>query len=341
MKFLVYIPCHSDFELALVQARKVRSGFENFLLNSNYTHLSLQIILSVNAYTPTSTETKLAASLFDKVINNGIGYLCELNMMNGYLVALDEKPDLFWILSTNDELVDGAINNILIEFIKNPSIDLLVTCLHKNEIVFERQILDPTKSGTSYGLISGVVYRLERIFPYLHNGLFMVWTGWGQLAVIQSAMDSLNGMSVKYIPFSLIYTQKERELHESRSVYAHSIYGMLILCSTFKLSKKEVKRFILTYVFKNFYRWNFYSRKWNYSGQLVESKNYLSWNQPIAEALIRKNSITIYYVYQLFRIIPFERFYNVSIFVNLKRKFDKMLNQELYYNNKISETQPK
>ena len=96
MKFLVYIPCHSDFELALAQARKVRSGFEDFLLNSNYTHLSLQIILSVNAYTPTSTETKLAASLFDKVINNGIGYLCELNMMNGYLVALDEKPDLFF-----------------------------------------------------------------------------------------------------------------------------------------------------------------------------------------------------------------------------------------------------
>ena len=331
MKFLIYIPCHSDFELALVQARKVRKGFEDFLLQTKDTSLNLQIILSVNAYIPTSTEEELAKSLFDRVIYNGLGYLGDLNISNGFLVALDEKPDLFWILSSNEELVDGAINNIITEFIKNPSIDLLVTSLYNNEIVNEKQILDPTKAGTSYGLISGVVYRLERIFPYLHNGPFMAWTGWSQLAVIQSAMDSLNGISVKYIPFNLIYTQKERELHEMRSAYAHSIYGMLILGSTFKLSKKEAKKFIVLYVFKNFYRWSLYNREWNYSGQLVEGKNYLSWNQPIAEALIRKKSITTYYFYQLFKIISFKRLYNVTFFIVLKRKFDKILNQELHY----------
>ena len=331
MKFLIYIPCHSDFELALVQARKVRKGFEDFLLQTKDTSLNLQIILSVNAYIPTSTEEELAKSLFDRVIYNGLGYLGDLNISNGFLVALDEKPDLFWILSSNEELVDGAINNIITEFIKNPSIDLLVTSLYNNEIVNEKQILDPTKAGTSYGLISGVVYRLERISPYLHNGPFMAWTGWSQLAVIQSAMDSLNGISVKYIPFNLIYTQKERELHEMRSAYAHSIYGMLILGSTFKLSKKEAKKFIVLYVFKNFYRWSLYNREWNYSGQLVEGKNYLSWNQPIAEALIRKKSITTYYFYQLFKIISFKRLYNVTFFIVLKRKFDKMLNQELHY----------
>ena len=331
MKFLIYIPCHSDFELALVQARKVRKGFEDFLLQTKDTSLNLQIILSVNAYIPTSTEEELAKSLFDRVIYNGLGYLGDLNISNGFLVALDEKPDLFWILSSNEELVDGAINNIITEFIKNPSIDLLVTSLYNNEIVNEKQILDPTKAGTSYGLISGVVYRLERISPYLHNGPFMAWTGWSQLAVIQSAMDSLNGMSVKYIPFNLIYTQKEKELHEMRSAYAHSIYGMLILGSTFKLSKKEAKKFIVLYVFKNFYRWSLYNREWNYSGQLVEGKNYLSWNQPIAEALIRKKSITTYYFYQLFKIISFKRLYNVTFFIVLKRKFDKILNQELHY----------
>jgi hypothetical protein len=331
MKFLVYIPCHSDFKLALIQARKVRKGFEDFLAHSNYTSINLQIILSVNAYTPTLIEMESAASLFDRVINNGIGYLGDLNISNGYLVALDEKPDLFWILSTNDELVDGAINTILTEFMKNPSIDLLVTSLHKNEIVIETQILDPIKAGTSYGLLSGVVYRLERMFPYLHNGPFMAWTGWSQLAVIQSAMDALNGMSVKYIPFDLIYKQKERELHEMRSAYAHSVYGMLIFGSIFKLSKKEAKKFIVTYIFKNFYRWNLYNRKWTYSGQLVESKNYLSWNQIIAEAFIRKNSITTYYLYQIFKIIPFKRAYNVNFLIFLKRKFDKMLNQELHY----------
>jgi hypothetical protein len=331
MKFLVYIPCHSDFKLALIQARKVRKGFEDFLLQTKDTSLNLQIILSVNAYIPTSTEEGLAENLFDRVIYNGLGYLGDLNISNGFLVALDEKPDLFWILSSNEELVDGAINNIITEFIKNPSIDLLVTSLDNNEIVNEKQILDPAKAGASYGLISGVVYRLERISPYLHNGPFMAWTGWSQLAVIQSAMDSLNGLNVKYIPFNLIYTQKERELHEMRSAYAHSIYGMLILGSTFKLSKKEAKKFIVLHVFKNFYRWSLYNRKWTYSGQLVESKNYLSWNQMIAEALIRKNSITTYYLYLIFKIISFKRVYNVTSLIFLKRKFDKMLNQELHY----------
>ena len=331
MKILVYIPCHSDFKLALIQARKIRRGFEDFLMQSNHTSLNLKIILSINAYIPTPIEIKSAASVFDRVVNNGLGYLGDLNISNGYLIALDEKPDFLWILSVNDELVDGAISNILIEFLRNPSIDLLVTSLYLNKIVIEKQILDPTKVGTSYGLLSGVVYRLERILPYLHNGPFMAWTGWSQLAVIQSAMDSLNGISVKYIPFNFVYKQKERQLHEMRSAYAHSIYGMLILGSTFKPSKKAVKKFIVSYVLKNFYRWNLYNRKWNYSGQLVESKNYLGWNQIIAEALIRKNSITTYYLYQMFRIIPFKSLHNVKFFVTIKRKFDKITNQELHY----------
>ena len=106
----------------------------------------------------------------------------------------------------------NAIKMIYSSFTENSSIDLLVTSLDKDEVFIEKQIIDPARTGFSYGLISAVVYRLERIFPYLHNGPFMAWTGWSQLAVMQTAMDGLEGLTVRAIPFEDIYQQRERDL---------------------------------------------------------------------------------------------------------------------------------
>jgi hypothetical protein len=155
----------------------------------------------------------------------------------------------------------------------------------------------------------------------------MAFTGWAQLAVLQSAMDSLNGLNVKYMKFNSVYTQSERELIDVSNHYSHSIYGMLILALSFKSSKIESKKFVIKYVFKNFYRWHLFSRKWNYSGQLITKDNYLAWNQLIAEALIRNNSISAYYLYKICKIIPFEVAYKVKFFMFLKRKFDILLKQ--------------
>ena len=180
MKVLVYIPCHSDFEMALNQVKKVRSSFDQFKNKSNGHNTYIEIIVSVNAYSPSGAEKELAEKICDEVIYNGTGYMADVNIANGYLVALNQKPDILWLLSTNDDLVENVIENILNEFVKDSSIDLLVTSLGSNKTFIEKQIIDPGRTGFSYGLISGVIYRLERLFPYLHNGLFMAWTGWSQ-----------------------------------------------------------------------------------------------------------------------------------------------------------------
>ncbi len=331
MKLLVYIPCHTDFSQATNQAQEVRRQFNDFKQVGNNLTLEIELIVSVNAYEPTSTERKLADLVCDSVLYNGSGYMADVNISKGFLIALENKPDLLWLLSTNDNLKPSALKNIFNAFIENESIDLLVTSLNLDQVFVEKQIIDPAKTGFSYGLISAVVYRLERIFPYLHNGPFMAWTGWSQLAVMQSAMDGLGGLNVRAIPFVNVYQQRERDLASAGKAYAHSIFGMLILGVVLKNSRASTKKFIRKFVFSNFYTWHLFSRRWNYSKQLVGQENYLAWNQLIAESLIWKNSPLTYLFYVLAKKFPFENFSEGKKSIRIKRRFDKLLNQSKHY----------
>ena len=206
-----------------------------------------------------------------------------------------------------------------------------MTSLDKDEVFLEKQIIDPARTGFSYGLISAVVYRLERIFPYLHNGPFMAWTGWSQLAVMQTAMDGLGGLTVRAIPFEDFYQQRERDLASAGKHYAHSIYGMLILGVILKKSRSSSKKFIRKFIFSNFYVWHLFSRKWKYSKQLVGKEDYLAWNQVIAESLIWKNSPVTYLFYSMLKRIPFENFSDNKLIIRIKRDFDKLLRQSKHY----------
>jgi len=307
MKVLVYIPCHTDFELAISQAKRIKHDFELLKTESVFNEVYLEVILSVNSYLPSQFEREEAAKICDEVIYNGIGYLADINIANAFLVALKKRPDFLWIFSANEILEPGAIKIVLKEFIIDNSVDLVVTnALKLNKTFIEKQIIDPPSEGFCYGLITGVVYRLERLFPYLHNGPFMAWTGWSHLAVMQSAMDGLGGLKIKTIPLEIIYKEGEREIDDI-SKYGHSLYGMIILGSVFKSSKRDSRKFVRKFVLKRFYSWHMYSRNWEYSGQLVSKDNYLGWNQGIAESLIWESSQFIYIFYKVVKIIPFRK----------------------------------
>jgi hypothetical protein len=259
--------------------------------------------------------------------------MADINISNGFIKALETKPDILWLLSANDDLVPNAIGNILIEFVKDQNLDLLVTSLDRDETFTEYQVIDPSKTGFSYGLISGVVYKLNRLMPFLHNGPFMAWTGWSQLTVIQNSMDSLSGLRVKALPFELVYRQRERELGSAGKHYAHSVFGMLILGVILKKNKRAARKFIRKYIFTNFYSWHLFSRRWNYSGQIAAKDHYLAWNQIIAEALIFKKTPVTYFFYQFFKTIPFENLSKINFVISVKRKFDKTLGQSKHYKN--------
>ena len=328
MKVLVYIPCHSDFSLGVSQAARIKSELDENEL-SKY---SVEVILSVNSYQPTQLEIDSARKVCDELILNGSGYMADINISNGFLKALDKKPDIFWLLSTNDQLVDGALKRIMNEFISDHKIDLVVAnALDLDKPFIENQIIDPGKTGFSYGVISGAIYRLDRFFPYLHNGPYMAWTGWSHLAVMQTAMDGNKGLLVKTIPDHLIYQQRERDLLSAGKYYGHSIYGMLIIGSILKVNSKKSKNFIKKYVFKNFYNFHLYRRNWTYQNQLSSAENYLAWNQNLAESLIFKSSIVTYIFYKFFVKVPWEKLSGNKMAIQLKRRFDKFVGQSKQY----------
>jgi hypothetical protein len=306
MKFLVYLPCHSDFGLAVKQAKSIKEDFKRFSEAIPNTRINLEIVLSVNAYLPNAHEKKLAEAVCDKVIYNGIGVLRDINIANGFLVALDRKPDIFWLLSANDTVVRGAVGIILTSFIEDSALDLLVASVSTDSVFVQKQIIDPPARTLYYGVITGVVYRLERLNPYLHNGPCMSWVGWPHLAVMQSAMDSLGGLRVKSISRESIFHEGERDIETIRQ-FGYSIYGMLILGSVFKSTNGASRKFIRSYVFSHFYDWHMYCRNYSYSGQLINENNYLGWNQKIAESLIWKTSPFVYTFYKIVKNIPFRR----------------------------------
>lgn len=323
MKLLVYIPCHTDFAEAVLQATKIRKDFDSYQLKSYPKTVLIEIIISVNSYLPSHDEKISAEQVCDEVIYNGIGYLGDVNIANGFLLALKKKPDLLWIFSANDFLNEGAIARVLDEFFLDESIDLLVTNALDLDLTYQEvEIVNPPKAGFCYGLITGVIYRLKNIHPYFHNGPFMAWTGWSHLAVIQSAMHSLGGLKVKTVPWENIYVEGERDI-DNISNYGHSIYGMLILGYSFSNSKKDSKKFIRRTVLNRFYSWHMYSRNWKYAGQLVSKKNYLGWNQGIAEALIWKSSKLVFGFYLCMKRLPFRKI----------RKFQKYTITKIFKKN--------
>jgi len=332
MKFLVYIPCHSDMSLALDQAEKLKVDFTSFQHSQKSKSDELQIVISVNAYEPNEVEKLRASEITSDVIYFGASYLADINIANGFLVAIEKKPDFLWILSANDALVKNSIGTIMNIFNSEPDVDLIVAnALNKNEKYLETQIINPPKVGSSYGVISGVAYKLEKLLPYFHNGPFMAWTGWSHLAVMQSAMNSLNGLIIRLVPDHLIYTQKERDLKAAGRYYAHSLYGMLILGFTLDTDRRRSRSFIRKYVFKNFYNFHLYSREWKNKGELIDSRNYLAWNQGIAESLVAKKTPLTYLFYQLFKLIPWENFSNVTILIKIKKFIDRLLRQSKVY----------
>lgn len=112
-KFLVVIPCHSDMNEALIQARELRKQFNSNSSQDILFHIQLKLLLLVNAHTPTHEEMSEAELEFDKVIYFGENWLADVNISQGFIAALEEKPEYLWILSANDHINPNAWMNIV------------------------------------------------------------------------------------------------------------------------------------------------------------------------------------------------------------------------------------
>ena len=331
MNFLIYIPCHSDIEHAFKQGIVIRSQFEDWNKSAD-SKVKLKLVLSINSYLATDDEILSAEGIFDEVRDFGGVFLADVNISQGFLVALLEKPKFFWLLSSNDFIQPKAIGIILDKLTENEDIDILATNGSGLEGIFtESEVLNPPRSQMSYGLISSVIYNVDTMGEFFNYAPFFSWTGWAQLSVLQGALRGHGTLQVVTIPHFLIYSQNERPIQESGRAYAHSFFGMLILGSIFETTNSEKRKYIRKFIRGNFYNIQLYSRK-NRSREIISKRSYLSWNQPMAESIIKKNTPLTYLMYFILRGINFHRFESIQALRRLKSLFDKKMRKESFIN---------
>jgi hypothetical protein len=315
---LVYIPCHTDFVEALEQATRLRTDFEIYSNSADAQFKTLIIVVSVNAYVPNISEIKLASSLCDEVIYFGSALLADVNISEGFLIALKRRPEFFWMLSTNDLLVQGGFLKVLKEFDADSDLDVIVTGSMSEPMKLK---LDDIASVN--GVISGVIYRTHKLIDFFNVAAFFPWTGWSQLTVVHASLKKHSSLNALFIDQNSIFKQTEKSLKSNGYTYAHSFSGDLIQKFLFSRNDFERRSALRKFVRANYFRIHLYSERDKHDhdrSQLVNSDHYLSWNTLISESLLKSYTPAHYVAYKILQKIPFENFVDNRLIKKIQRK---------------------
>ena len=324
---LIYIPCHSDFDQALSQGKELQRQITEIRSNeSNYFFEEFILVLSVNDFEPSLEQIKSAQNTFDEVLLYGKTLLADYNLALGFKTSLRINSNYLWILSTNDTLMDNALSLISISFEANSESDLIVlNAIGHSGTHIERNVTNPPKAGYWYGLISGVVYKTDKLAPYFNSSLFLAWTGWSHLAVLQSAMDGEKGLSVLTIPDFKVFDQGKRNAELDGLKYFHSYFGEIVIRTVFSPNRRAAKLSINKFIRDNIFLHHLYGKRDDKTKTypIAVVGHYGWWNKVLAESMINESSYSVKLMYRLAKQIPFEILKNnkniYSIYSRLKR----------------------
>ena len=327
--FLVYIPCHTDFEMAKIQAVNLRNQFR-LLDNQQQSYVKkLSIVISVNGVNLTELQIESLESVCDELIYTPIKIGVDLNIAQGFLKAMQEPSEFFWILSTNDQLGTRAVNDIVNTFLANPDCDLIAADENNvSRIIDVNNIVYKPINGIHFGLISAVIYRSKNIISNFPTALRLNWTGWGQLGVIQTACFTNKNLRVVTIPKDVLFgemaadrTHKSDELRINSVYYSHSFFGMpLLIASLFANDRKSKRKFLRSWLFSNWYKINFFSSLPEDQDR-VNRINRPYWRQSIAEDLIKENGTFSRVIFFIGKAIDWETFRDVKIAQVIRKWF--------------------
>ena len=301
---LVYIPCHSDLESAIDQARSIREQNERLLQSGSHLRFKVEIVISINNFSPTSSQINLANTYCDLVLCQPEAFLADANIANGYRIANQLESNYLWILSANDTLIEGSIS-IIMESLTD-DMDLLVTKIPDSKQLNKiYNVIHPAIKGYSFGLISGVIYNCDKMRIFFDVAHFFIWTGWSQLSVIQNAINQNGSLSIRTVDTFKIYEQRQTNIDKLAYKYGHSFYGYILLGYVFIDDKKMKRKFVREYILNNTFKITLYRRRVTASNLAINPTQYLIWNQDLAEGIIKKLSTLLYCYYLLVSRIPF------------------------------------
>jgi hypothetical protein len=313
---LIYIPCHTDFNQALIQGEFLRQEFAKFIGTEKDKTQILKLVLSVNAFNPSDVQMDKAKEIFDDVLCYPNSYLADVNISQGFLIALQHDYELFWLLSANDKLTEGTLERVLREFHYDQSLDLVI--LDQKGPAHTIEVKDMELIN---GLISGVVYRTNRTRQFFNTAPFFPWTGWSHLAVLVACIRGNNGLRIKAIREEM-FAQASQVISQNGLKYVHSFYGLLVQNVLFLEDPREVKKYLRGFVRQNFFLVHLYSqRDSNSFGRvpLINPLHYMSWNSLLAESILKSQTPINYVFYLIMKKIPFERLQNIVFFQSIHR----------------------
>ncbi len=329
--FLVYIPCHSDYERARQSAVRIRTQFDEIQDSNLKNRFSIKIIISVNGVNIPKEQQQEIEKSTDSLIYFSESLGGDTNINQGFLKALEIKPDYFWILSANEFLVDGSIGFILNSITSNDESDLYVTnSMNRSTTYQTSNVFIDIPPGSGYGLISSVIYNFNKTRSSFSAGPRFAWTGWGQLAVVQTACNILGSLKVTEFPDVYVYKEpftdvssgsEKSEYEFVRNTYAHSFFGMPILIfALFGRNKSIRNRVLMAWLKKNWFKLRYFKQGARRQPASKSPQFDSRWVQQTGSLILCVSGLAIFLLSMLGSLLNFERARKIKILVTAKEK---------------------
>ncbi len=334
LSLLIYIPCHTDFKMALNTIAKIRNQDQDRIKAGIAREVEIQIALSVNGaiLSPRDkADLQNASDHFTHFTEDTGG---DVNIGQGYLKALEIEPSYLWILSVNEFIVGNAISNLLQTLVSHPKTDIFIANSYNRFSTFElKNIFVGLPEGMSTGLISGVVYKYSSMKRSFSAGPRLSWTGWGQLAVIQYGCLTNGTLILTEFPDSNIYEKpvtflnQKSELTEFefvRTGYAHSFFGMVLLIYSLFPRDVEIRnKAIRSWLYRNWYKISYFKigtqLKYNKNSPQFDSL----WVQSLALGVLRKSGFRVRVITGISLALKPEKLRQNPFFAAIRSMFPK------------------
>lgn len=289
LKFVVYIPTYTDYKHAGLQAERLRTEFESTLLD-------LVVVISVNSVSLSQTDLTQLKNSCDKLIYFPENLGGDTNINLGFVSALREKADYFWILSANDTLIPGA-SRLVLKAVENLNSDLLIISPSSNPPGTLQNAFSGKSAQLPLGLISAVIYNCSIFRESFASSLKFSWTGWGQLSVIQNALFELKTLSYEVIDQACVYdrstdSNSSEQLKRNQSNYRHSFFGYpLVVTLLFGSNKRIQNRIIRQWLWSNWYKIGFFRKGHSPYLATGETVKDAFWTETLAKPFIIRSGL--------------------------------------------------
>lgn len=310
---LVYLPCHTDYRLALDQAGRIREIEKN---TSHELNLEILIMISCNGAKLGDEEILEIESTANSSIIFPFGISGDINITQGFMHAMRLKVDYLWILSSNDMVSSTSLHSISRHLVQKKDANILVGSPEdKPEFRRVNSVFDKSSQSLPFGLISSVVYRTKGMANNFDSAVQMNWTGWGQLAAIEASCIALRGINVSIIDELSLHQRSMQTLENLndekkriRKAYAHSFFGMPIVISTLHSGDPKIVRKYLDYwIASNWYLVNYFMRVGLQLNHLHLASNQ-NWLRQLSFGTLRNASI----------------YYRALLFVSMRINFNSL-----------------